>query len=213
MTDSIHCAVSMPFDALQLHTLPLASLGSAAIGWVMFMLSLFLILLILVQRGKGGGLAGALGGPGGQSAFGSKAGDTFTLITAVSAIIWGLVCAVAMYTLGVPPVASVDEDLDLETPPALVSPGSEGAPAGGLGGLGGLEGLDSGLLGGDADMTAADDATEDTDTSENDASDEAATETPSAELAPTTGDAAPADADSAVATNETESAETDSSDE
>ena len=26
-------------------------------------------LLILIQRGKGGGLSGALGGPGGQSAF------------------------------------------------------------------------------------------------------------------------------------------------
>ena len=44
-------------------------------------IALFLILLVLVQRGRGGGLAGALGGAGGQSAFGAKAGDTFTKIT------------------------------------------------------------------------------------------------------------------------------------
>ena len=47
--------------------------------------SIFLILLVLVQRGRGGGLAGALGGSGGSSAFGAKAGDTFTIITSVSA--------------------------------------------------------------------------------------------------------------------------------
>lgn len=65
------------------------ALSGALLGWLMGFLSLFLILLILVQRGKGGGLTGALGGPGGQSAFGSKAGDTFTLITVVVATIWG----------------------------------------------------------------------------------------------------------------------------
>ena len=39
------------------------------------LVSLFLICLILIQRGKGGGLAGAFGGVGGSSAFGTKAGD------------------------------------------------------------------------------------------------------------------------------------------
>ena len=63
-------------------------------------LSLFLVLLILIQRGKGGGLAGALGGPGGQSAFGSKAGDTFTWITVAVATVWGITCALAMLTMG-----------------------------------------------------------------------------------------------------------------
>jgi preprotein translocase subunit SecG len=43
--------------------------------------SLFLICIILIQRGKGGGLAGAFGGVGGSSAFGTKAGDIFTKIT------------------------------------------------------------------------------------------------------------------------------------
>src|SRR6185295_10669470 len=51
-------------------------------------LSIFLILVILVQRGRGGGLTGALGGMGGQSAFGTKAGDLFTKITIGVAIVW-----------------------------------------------------------------------------------------------------------------------------
>ena len=50
--------------------------------------SLFLIGLVLIQRGKGGGLAGAFGGAGGQSAFGSRAGDTFTKVTIYTALVW-----------------------------------------------------------------------------------------------------------------------------
>lgn len=57
-------------------------------GILMFLTSLFLILLILVQRGRGGGLAGAFGGMGGQSAFGTKAGDLFTRITIGVAALW-----------------------------------------------------------------------------------------------------------------------------
>jgi len=49
---------------------------------------LFLIGLVLLQRGRGGGLAGSFGGMGGQSAFGTKAGDIFTRVTIVVAVIW-----------------------------------------------------------------------------------------------------------------------------
>ena len=56
------------------------------------LLCAFLILLILIQRGKGGGLAGAFGGMGGQSAFGTKAGDTFMRITIVAVAVWFLCC-------------------------------------------------------------------------------------------------------------------------
>ncbi|NLS91795.1 MAG: preprotein translocase subunit SecG [Planctomycetaceae bacterium] len=62
--------------------------------------AVILILLVLVQRGKGGGLAGALGGMGGQSAFGTKAGDTFTRITIGLATFWILLCMIAVTTLG-----------------------------------------------------------------------------------------------------------------
>jgi preprotein translocase subunit SecG len=55
---------------------------------LLVLLSLFMILLILIQRGKGGGLAGAFGGAGGSSAFGSRAGDTFTRVTIIVAAVW-----------------------------------------------------------------------------------------------------------------------------
>lgn len=58
-------------------------------------MAVFIILLVLVQRGRGGGLAGALGGPGGSSAFGAKAGDTFTRITIIVVSIWIVTCILA----------------------------------------------------------------------------------------------------------------------
>jgi preprotein translocase subunit SecG len=61
---------------------------TAIFNSLIILVSLFLICLILIQRGKGGGLAGAFGGVGGSSAFGTKAGDTFTRITVVTASIW-----------------------------------------------------------------------------------------------------------------------------
>lgn len=54
-------------------------------------LSIFLMIVILLQRGRGGGLAGAFGGLGGQSAFGTKAGDVFTKVTIVVATLWVMV--------------------------------------------------------------------------------------------------------------------------
>src|SRR5262249_31177775 len=49
-----------------------------------------IILWILIKRGKGGGMAGAFGAAGGSSAFGSRAGDQFTRITLITALIWVL---------------------------------------------------------------------------------------------------------------------------
>ena len=50
-----------------------------------------LMLLVLIQRGKGGGLAGAFGGAGGSSPFGSRAADQFVKITLWLAGVWVLV--------------------------------------------------------------------------------------------------------------------------
>jgi protein translocase SecG subunit len=55
---------------------------------VLFILSLFMWILILIQRGRGGGLIGALGGAGGSSPFGSRAGDKFTRATLIIALVW-----------------------------------------------------------------------------------------------------------------------------
>ena len=65
----------------------------------LMLLGLFLIGLILLQRGRGGGLAGAFGGMGGQSAFGTKAGDVFTRITIGVAAAWILLCAGSVVAL------------------------------------------------------------------------------------------------------------------
>lgn len=89
------------------------------LGWTMSLLSIFLILLVLVQRGRGGGLTGALGGPGGQSAFGSKAGDMFTKITSVAALLWIGLCALATASLGEKPLP--DDDLAEDDVPGLLS--------------------------------------------------------------------------------------------
>lgn len=50
-----------------------------------------LMLIVLIQRGKGGGLAGAFGGAGGSSPFGSRAADQFVKITLWLAGVWVLV--------------------------------------------------------------------------------------------------------------------------
>ena len=72
------------------------------LGFLLVVTSIFLILLVLVQRGRGGGLAGALGGMGGQSAFGAKAGDTFTKITIWAATFWILLCMASVVLLNRP---------------------------------------------------------------------------------------------------------------
>jgi preprotein translocase subunit SecG len=61
---------------------------------ILLLLGLFLILLVLIQRGKGGGLAGAFGGVGGSSPFGSRAGDAFTRITIYVSLVWLLLTMV-----------------------------------------------------------------------------------------------------------------------
>jgi preprotein translocase subunit SecG len=58
------------------------------LNFLLILLGAFLILLVLIQRGKGGGLIGALGGAGGSSPFGSRAGDQFTRLTIYVALIW-----------------------------------------------------------------------------------------------------------------------------
>lgn len=78
-------------------------MGLIILEFLLFVLSFFMMLLILVQRGKGGGLTGALGGMGGQSAFGAKAGDVFTKVTVVTAIIWITLCMFTIARYNPPP--------------------------------------------------------------------------------------------------------------
>lgn len=101
-------------------------------GLLMVMLvlvAIFLILLVLVQRGRGGGLTGALGGMGGQSAFGTKAGDLFTKITVVTALIWGLLCLLAVKVVNTN--ESFDASFGAGAPPVQTQPASGGKTASG----------------------------------------------------------------------------------
>ena len=66
---------------------------------VLMLLCLFMILIILLQRGKGGGLVGAFGGLGGSSAFGAKTGDVFMKITIYATFLWFLLCLGGRYIL------------------------------------------------------------------------------------------------------------------
>ena len=61
--------------------------------------SVCLICLVLLQRGRGGGLAGAFGATGGQSALGTKAGDVFTRMTIGAAVVWVALAAVTGFAM------------------------------------------------------------------------------------------------------------------
>ena len=105
----------------------------------------FLILLVLIQRGRGGGLAGAFGGAGGQSAFGAKSGDVFTRVTIGAAAVWIILCLVSVKILGTSaskfsstlgPAAATEEvpgaaggNADDKTPGATGKRGSTTTPA------------------------------------------------------------------------------------
>jgi preprotein translocase subunit SecG len=67
---------------------------STILNWLVLLVGIMLIFLVLIQRGKGGGLSGAFGGAGGSSAFGSRAGDLFTRVTLVLAAVWVLLIMV-----------------------------------------------------------------------------------------------------------------------
>src|SRR5580658_8756014 len=66
--------------------------------WIFLPLFLFLcvvmILLVLIQKGRGGGLSGAFGGAGGNTAFGAKTGDVLTWATSIVFALFVILAAV-----------------------------------------------------------------------------------------------------------------------
>jgi len=85
-------------------------------------LAIVLMGVILLQRGKGVGLAGAFGGAGGHTAFGAKTGDFLTWVTIIGAALF-LVWAVLLNYWFVP-----------ITPAGPAPPGGTATPTGSPGG-------------------------------------------------------------------------------
>lgn len=78
-----------------------------------FVLCLLFACLILVQKGRGGGISSAFGGAGGNTAFGSKTGDVLTWATSIVFGIF-LVCCVSLSLLA----HEVDQRMTGRTPVA-----------------------------------------------------------------------------------------------
>jgi preprotein translocase subunit SecG len=96
------------------------------IGFFAFVMSftgLFLIMLVLIQRGKGGGLVGALGGMGGSSALGTKASDAFTWVTIGAATVWILSCIITLKLVS----SNTGPVADLGDGPAVSAPVERGS--------------------------------------------------------------------------------------
>jgi len=89
-----------------------------------FLSSVFLVLIILLQEGKGGGIADAFGGAGAQT-FGVRAGGVNKVTMVLFAIF--LLCAVALNLWGSDAnKGSVVEDLP-DAPAATSAPGEAGS--------------------------------------------------------------------------------------
>ncbi|MEX0774247.1 MAG: preprotein translocase subunit SecG [Phycisphaeraceae bacterium] len=79
---------------------------------VFVFVSLLMVLVILIQKPRGGGLSGAFGGSGGavQQAFGSKVGDLLTWFTT------GCFIAFLLLSMGLTwAIRPAQEDLDAPT--------------------------------------------------------------------------------------------------
>jgi preprotein translocase subunit SecG len=99
--------------------LPLAEVSfiMKATAFVWITVTICLILLILVQKGRGGGLSGAFGGAGGgASLLGTKTGDFLTWVT-IGLVVTFLVLAIVMVKF-YKPTSSADLS---QTPAAPVS--------------------------------------------------------------------------------------------
>lgn len=115
--------------------LPLAVISPlvSVLAILFAIVSFLMMLIILVQKPKGGGLSGAFGGAGGsESAFmGARVGDFLTIVTASAFVVFVLLAMGLTWTTT--PEAVVDDVTIVETisttPQPAASP-SEGEAAG-----------------------------------------------------------------------------------
>jgi preprotein translocase subunit SecG len=84
-----------------------------AVLW--FLSALVLVLIVLIQKGKGGGLSGALGGGMAGGLLGSKTGDFLTWAT-VSVVAVFLALSVVMAKWYKPSISEVDQPAVQQAP-------------------------------------------------------------------------------------------------
>jgi len=118
-----------------MNALVLASFWQGLAGVSFIVICLLLLFVVLIQKGRGGGLSGAFGGAGGHSAFGAKTGDVFTWITVVLAGLFILVSTGLNYVFlpqqsqlpTTPPGIESAEPNQAQAPPTP-RPGGQPAP-------------------------------------------------------------------------------------
>lgn len=89
----------------------------------------FMMLVILIQKPKGGGLSGAFGGAGGavQNAFGTKVGDMLTWVTVFCFALFLLLAMALTWTIS--PATASHAETGLDTTPGTTGPaGTPAAP-------------------------------------------------------------------------------------
>lgn len=117
--------------------LPLLAVGilMKLVAVLFVLVSIFLILVVLIQKGRGGGLSGAFGGGMASGLLGSKTGDFLTWITiGTVAVFLGLAVLMARYYrpsvtegYGVTPEAQTTQSAP--TTPAQPAPTTTEQPA------------------------------------------------------------------------------------
>lgn len=125
--------------------LPLLAVGILMkfVAFLFVVVSLLLILVVLVQKGRGGGLSGAFGGGMASGLLGSKTGDFLTWITIGTVVVFlGLAVLMARFyrpdvtrEYGVTPEAQTTQPAPTTEQPAPAAqpsqPPAQGAGAGG----------------------------------------------------------------------------------
>ncbi len=94
---------------------------------------IFLVLVVLLQQGKGADLAGAFGGGGSQTSFGPRGGSNIMHRMTVASFVAFVVLSMALAILSGKARTSVMEDVDAAAPTAITEPAidtsEEGNPA------------------------------------------------------------------------------------
>ena len=89
----------------------------------------FLILVVLLQQGKGADIAGAFGGGGSQTAFGARGATTFLHKLTTGAFVGFILISIVLSIMEARPRKSVIPTGAQKSAPAAPAPAAPGAPA------------------------------------------------------------------------------------